>query len=70
MFWTSYFFLTCKTDLLILVSGYSESLANLFYNTCYFLTFNQCSFVQCFLHLVDEIIIIIILIINMDFIKI
>ena len=35
------FFLHVKPDLLILVSGYSESLANLFYNTFYFLKFNQ-----------------------------
>ena len=37
------FFLHVKPDLLILVSGYSESLVNLFQNDFYFITFSQCS---------------------------
>ena len=41
------FFLHVKPDLLILVSGYSESLVNLFQNG-YFITFSQCSCGQCF----------------------
>ena len=72
------FFLHVKPDLLILVSGYSESYSQIYFTTLFiFLSLINVLVYDVFLHLIYKIIIIIIIIIiitititNMVFIKI